>query len=385
MSASVRVELGERAYDVRIGAGALGSLASNIRDALGATPARALLVIDRGIPHERVDRIAGELERAGTILTRAQVDPSEQIKSLETYGRLLESAAQARLERTDPVIALGGGIVGDLGGFVAATYRRAVPVIQAPTTLLSMVDASVGGKTGVNLSSELGGRRRLLKNFVGAFHQPRLVVADTNMLASLEARVFRAGLGECVKHAMISGSDELLSWTETNADAILSHDAAAVGELVSRSVTLKARVVAGDERETQADGGRALLNLGHTFAHAIETLDGVSPRGSDEQGLQHGEAVAIGLVAALASGEALGMAPPELAPRIRALLERLGLPTGAAGLPRADDLMSAMIDDKKTVGGRLRLIVPTGAGQARVVQDPPDSAVRAGLAAIGAP
>ncbi len=385
MSSVVRVELGERAYDVRVGAGALSSLASHLAQVLGSAPQRALLVIDEGIPAPAVERVVLHLEGAGITLTQARVNPTERVKSLETYERLLASAAEARLERNDPVIALGGGIVGDLAGFVAATYRRGVPVIQCPSTLLSMVDASVGGKTGVNLSASLGGRQRLLKNFVGAFHQPRLVVADTDMLASLEPRVFRAGLGECVKHAMIAGSEDLLAWTESSADAILAHDPDALAQLVGKSVTLKARVVAGDERETAADGGRALLNLGHTFAHAIETLGGVRKRGSDDPGLQHGEAVSIGLVAALAAGEKLAMVDGSLTRRVVALLDRLGLPTGAQGLPPAAELMGAMIDDKKTVGGRLRLIVPTGVGQARVVQDPEPGAVRAGLAAIGAP
>lgn len=385
MSETVRVQLSDRSYDVRIGAGALEALPDLIRDALGARPERALLVTDTGIPSERVKHIADELSASGIGLARADVTPSEPDKSLRTFERLLSAAANARLERNDPVIALGGGIVGDLSGFVAASYRRGVPVIQCPTTLLSMVDASVGGKTGVNLPATLDGRQRLLKNFVGAFHQPRLVIADTSMLASLDPRVFRAGLGECVKHAMIAGSDELLAWTETNADALLAHDADALESLVTRSVRLKAGVVAGDERETASSGGRALLNLGHTFAHAIETLEGVRPRGASEPGLQHGEAVAIGLVAAMASGEAMGVIGGDLSPRVIALLDRLGLPTGADGLPPANDLMGAMLDDKKTSAGRLRLILPTGVGCAEVFEDPDPGVVRAGLAAIGAP
>lgn len=385
MSETVRVQLGDRSYDVHIGAGALDGICERISDALGETPARALLVIDTGVPAERAQRFAHELRGAGVELTCAELTPSEPEKSLGAYERLLAQAAGARLERTDVVIALGGGVVGDIAGFVAATYRRGVPVIQCPTTLLAMVDASVGGKTGVNLPATLDGRPRLLKNFVGAFHQPRLVVADTDMLASLDGRVFRAGLGECVKHAMIAGSDELLRWSEDHAEAILAHDGGALESLVTRSVRLKASVVAGDERETAGSGGRALLNLGHTFAHAIETLDGVRARGAGEAGLQHGEAVGIGLVAAMASGEAMGLTDPGLAPRVRALLERFALPTGAAGLPGADELMGAMLDDKKTSDGRLRLIIPTRAGQARVVEDPEAGAVRAGLKTIGAP
>jgi len=385
VSETVQVALSDRSYDVRIAVGALDGIAGQIERVLGARPGRALLIIDEGIPADRVEAVASDIRASGITLSRTSVNPSESLKSLDTYERFLRAAAEARLERNDPIIALGGGIVGDLSGFVAASYRRGIPIIQAPTTLLSMVDASVGGKTGVNLSADFGGRRRLLKNFVGAFHQPRLVIADIGMLASLDPRVFRAGLGECVKHAMISGSDELLAWTEANADAILAQDPSTLAGLVTRSVRLKAGVVAGDERETASEGGRALLNLGHTFAHAIETLEGVSPSGSDAAGLQHGEGVAIGLVAALAAGENLGTIGANLAPRIRTLLDRLALPMSAEGLLPADALMSAMLDDKKTTGGRLRLIVPTGVGLARVIDDPDPASVRAGLLAIGAP
>jgi 3-dehydroquinate synthetase len=385
MIRTVRVELRDRSYEVRIGPGALSGLGEQIDGVLGEPPTRRLLVVDLGVPEDRAEGVARQLESGGVRLTRAGVTPSEPDKSIATYQHLLEQAALARLERTDQVIALGGGIVGDLAGFVAASYRRGLPVVQAPTTLLSMVDASVGGKTGVNLAVREDGQERLLKNFVGAFHQPRLVVADIDMLGSLDPRVFRAGLGECVKHALIAGSEELLAWTEASADRIMAHDPGTLTELVTRSVGLKARVVAGDEREAAPDGGRALLNLGHTFAHAIETLPGVSPAGGAAPGLQHGEAVAIGLMGALRTAETLGLIGSDLGERVRGLLGRFGLPTRAEGLPGADQLLEAMVDDKKTVGGELRLILPDGVGSARVVRDPDAEAIRAGLRAIGAP
>ncbi|MFI4897539.1 MAG: 3-dehydroquinate synthase family protein [Phycisphaerales bacterium JB059] len=385
MTRSVRVELRDRAYEVRIGSGALAGLGEQIDDVLGDPPKRRLLVVDRGVPEARADAVARCLASGGVEVTRVGVTPSEPDKSIASYERLLRGAALARLERTDQVIALGGGIVGDLAGFVAASYRRGLPVVQAPSTLLSMVDASVGGKTGVNLSVRDGGQTRLLKNFVGAFHQPRLVVADIDMLASLDPRVFRAGLGECVKHALIAGSEELLGWTEANAEGILEHDPKTLTELVTRNVGLKARVVAGDERESAPDGGRALLNLGHTFAHAIETLPDATPAGAGTPGLEHGEAVAIGLAGALRTAERLGLIGPEPGERVGKLLERFGLPARAEGLPDADRLLDAMVDDKKTVGGSLRLILPDGVGSARVVRDPDPGAIRAGLRAIGAP
>jgi 3-dehydroquinate synthetase len=379
-----------RAYEVAIGPGAIPSVLSTLPALLGRAPARAFLIVDSGVPAALHARVTAALESLGTRVTFETLAPTEPAKSLDTHARLLGALAATGAGRDEPVIALGGGIVGDLAGFVAASYRRGVPVVQCPTTLLSMVDASVGGKTGVNLSVQTDSGARLLKNMAGAFHQPIAVAADTTALASLPPRVFAAGLAECVKHALLSaglGTDPgLLSWTETRADLLDTRDDAALAELIARNVAVKAAVVAGDERELapSAEGGRALLNLGHTFAHAIETLPGLSPVAADPSlaPLQHGEAVAIGLVAACATAAEMGLASADLESRVATLLARLGLPVRVAGLPGDDALLDAMRHDKKVLSGTLRLVLPVGPGACRVVEDPPLSAVRAGWDAV---
>ncbi len=318
------------------------------------------------------------------------VVPSEHAKSLATLERVLRAMAASRMERDCVVVGLGGGVVTDLAGFAAAVYQRGVPVVQAPTTLLAMVDASVGGKTGVNL--KVG--RHLRKNLVGAFHQPRLVVADVGALASLPGREFACGLAECVKHGMLGRTaggpgKDLLAWTEANLERVLDREEAALIELVRRNVAVKAAVVGGDEREERSGGGRAILNLGHTFGHAMETLPkvrGVSGAGrqSRSPGLKHGEAVGLGLLAATATAECLGMVDATLRARIEGLLRRIGLPTRVAGLPDDRVLHERMLGDKKVRGGRLRLVLPAGVGVVRVVDAPPDGAVRVGWRAIRA-
>ncbi|MFT5422694.1 MAG: 3-dehydroquinate synthetase [Phycisphaerales bacterium] len=389
---TVRVQLADRSYDVVIGRGVLGSVAQLTTKALGGAPKRAYCVIDTGVPETMVEKLDEALEGAGVAASSSAFEPSEAVKSIETWAELMTELAATGQERGEPVICLGGGIVGDVGGFVASGYRRGVPVIQCPSTLLAMVDASVGGKTGVNLDVEFDEGARLLKNLVGAFHQPRLVLADTALLDSLDDRQFRAGLAECLKHGLIAAGiagfagDDLLGWTETNLDKILDGDHATLDELVTRNVSLKAHVVAGDEHENAPSsvGGRALLNLGHTFGHAIETLPGLSPVAGDPglSPLLHGEAVALGLVAACATAKELGLAEASLRERVEALVSRAGLPTCVAGLPDNEDLLMAMSHDKKARGGSLRLVLPTSAGTAVVVEDPSRDAIFAGLDAI---
>ncbi len=277
-------------------------------------------------------------------------------------------------------------MVGDLAGFAAATYRRGVPVIQCPTTLLAMVDASVGGKTGVNLDLGTSEAPDLKKNAVGAFHQPSLVLADTDSLGSLAPRHLRAGLAECIKHGMIAadaGDPGLLAWIGKNLNGLLGLDRALVTELVTRNVAVKARIVAGDEREENSSGGRAILNLGHTFGHAIETLPGLSPdRNMANAPLLHGEAVALGLVAAAACSAKLGLCPLGLLDQVGDLLTRAGLPTKVAGLPSDEAIITLMGHDKKAMGGAMRLVLPVGGGRAMVVANPAREGVAAGLAAI---
>ena len=322
----------------------------------------------------------------------SEVDASEKAKSLETAGRLLGELLSGKHERADPVVSLGGGIVTDIAGFVAATYRRGVPVIHCPTTLLAMVDAAVGGKTGVNL--ELPGGT-LVKNMAGAFWQPHLVICDPETLESLPSRHLRAGMAECLKHGLISAGlpdrqgrdDQLWEWTLGNLDACLKRDAKALTGIIARNIRVKAGVVSGDEREEapSMQGGRALLNLGHTFAHAIETLPTLSPDGNPGSSpLQHGEAVAYGLIAAAAASHDMGWISEESVAQVRLAVSKLGLAPRLFGLPDDDTLIERMSHDKKAAAGNLRLVLMQRIGEARVVENPPFEVVKAGWQAIRA-
>lgn len=383
----MRVAAASASYDVVIGDGLLAGLGT-----LAGESGAAFVVADRGLPVATVADAVRALRGGGRAVTVFTLVPTEQAKSIATLTRILGAMAAARLERGGLVVGLGGGIVTDVAGFAAAVYQRGIPVVQVPTTLLAMVDASVGGKTGVNL--KVGSQLR--KNMIGAFHQPRLVVADVGVLASLPEREFVSGMAECVKHGMLGGAAPgtagrgLLDWTESKLDRIMARDRAALAELVRRNVGVKSAVVAGDERE-ERDGpaGRAILNLGHTFGHAIETLprvrgelaSGTPRRGA---GLKHGEAVGLGLIAASATAERLGLVGGALRARVEGLLGRIGLPVRARGLPGNDALRARMLGDKKVRGGRLRLVLPTGVGRVRVVHDPAAADVVAGWDAIRA-
>jgi 3-dehydroquinate synthetase len=380
---SIPVPLGDRAYEVRIGPGILANLGA--WTAALTRGRRAFLIADPNLPSATVATATASLTSAGFTVAPASLRATEPDKSLDSAARLLAEIAEQRLDRLDPVIALGGGIVGDVGGFVAAIYRRGVPIIQCPTTLLSMVDASVGGKTGVNLRTRAPGDAGLKKNLVGAFHQPVLVAADVSTLASLPDRELRCGLAECVKHGLIAAPGDggaLLDWTEAALARILTRDPAALAELVARNVRVKASIVGQDEREDPDKDVRALLNLGHTFGHAIETLPGLSPDGNPAHApLHHGEAVALGLVAAARCAQNLGLCDKAVGDRLTSLLTRIGLPVRIPGLPEAGTVIAAMRYDKKVLGGRLRLVLPTSSG-VRVVDDPGEAAIRAGIAAI---
>lgn len=410
----VTVDLGPRSYEVRIGAGVLSGLGHRVRTLLPAAQ-RALVVIDSGVPDRLRGRGVGSLAAVGVHSTTREFTPNEHDKSLDTLAAMLDAALSAKLERHEPIIPLGGGIIGDLGGFAAASYRRGVPLIQAPTTLLSMVDASVGGKTGVNL--HVAGSLR--KNMAGAFWQPKLVLCDIDALASLDDAEFRSGLAECVKHALIgalSNDAELWSFTAANAPAIARRDTSVLTELIARNVAIKARIVEQDEREesSAAHGGRMALNAGHTVAHALEALAssfggtglptgaispafggaGVPPAAGLESGcsgfpaLKHGQAVALGLLAETALAEHLKFARPGLGDDVRALLTQLGLPTSVSQCPAlagvaVPSLITAMIDDKKTSGGKLRFAAPLGDGTCRMIEAPDDAAIARALASIG--
>ena len=292
-----------------------------------------------------------------------RITPGEDRKTLGTVRQLYDVLVDARLERGSPVIALSGGVVGDMVGFVAASYLRGVPFIQCPTTLVAMVDASVGGKVGVNLPQG--------KNLVGSFYQPKLVVIDTETMRTLPPRELRCGLAECVKHGMIRDAD-LVDWTERNLAAIQALDADAFVELVDRNVRLKAEVVIADEKEA---GVRAHLNFGHTFAHAIETTLGYGH-------YHHGEAVALGMVAATNLAVDTGRCGADVARRLTQLLQRIGLPTAAADLPPTEQLNAAMLLDKKVAAGRIRFVLPDRVGAVSIVDDVPPAALDAAWASL---
>lgn len=364
----VSVTLPHHRYDVRIERGLIDRMGHAIK---AVTPhAGCALFTDANVDKLHGHRAQAALESAGFAVTRTAVIGGEDHKNINTIASLYPVLVNARLERRSPVIAMGGGIIGDSVGFLAATYLRGVPFIQCPTSLLAMVDASVGGKVGVNLPQG--------KNLVGAFHQPHLVIIDTDTLATLPPRELRCGLAECVKHAVIREPDKF-TWLEKNLDAILALDADTLVELVRWNVQIKATVVMADEKET---GERAHLNFGHTFAHAIEAMVGYGPSGTGTHNYEHGEAVSLGMIAAARLAADAGRCPRELVDRLTQLLGRIGLPTRAANLPTTAVLMDAMRVDKKVAGGRIRLVLPDRMGAVSIVADTPDAAIAAAWDAV---
>ncbi len=372
---AVRIEVPatpESSYPVLIGPGALTRLGEATRATTGNDAGHALLVIDDNLPdHVSGGAILG-LEAAGFVVTTAEITATEANKSFETATQLLTTLAATHASRADPVVALGGGITGDLAGFVAATYKRGVPLIQCPTTLLAMVDASVGGKTATNLRlpGENGEPGKLIKNAVGSFHQPKAVLADTDTLRSLPQRHLAAGLAECLKHGLIASTFDvehnLFAWTTSHIERFTAGDRLLIAELVARNLRVKAAAVASDPFENRRDTrkSRALLNLGHTFGHALETIPDLSPINDPtdpEFGspLAHGEAVAIGLVAAAAAAEHLGHVTSVHVDFVRETVEALGVRTRLENLPTTEQLVATMLHDKKAHGGAITLVLPT--------------------------
>ena len=330
---------------------------------------RAVLVSEPGAWAAAGEGVADGLRAGGWSVEAVLLPAGEDAKRLAVIEDAARQLARLRLERTEPLVAIGGGALGDPAGFLAATYARGVPWIQVPTTMVAQVDSSIGGKTGVDLPEG--------KNLVGAFHQPAAIVLDVAHLRSLPERQLRAAMGEIVKMAVL-GDEALFATLEADGEAIARGDAGAfaggaVAEVVERAGWAKVEVVVADEREQGAAGGRITLNLGHTVAHALETVDGYA-------NLLHGEAVAYGLRAATRIGVALGMTPAERAARIERLLDRLGL--GRAPLPYPlDAVLEATGTDKKHAGGRLRWVLPTGDGVA-VRDDVPAEPVAAAVAGV---
>src|SRR5216683_2088568 len=362
-SVTVDVALGERAYDIVIGRNVLPSLGARI--AALRPGARTAIVTDRNVARHWLEKAEASLSEAGIATSRIIVEEGEGSKTYAGLEQVSEALISAKIERNDLVIALGGGVVGDLAGFAAAILRRGVDFVQVPTSLLAQVDSSVGGKTGIN--SPQG------KNLLGAFHQPLLVVADTAVLDTLSPRQFRAGYAEVAKYGVL-GDAAFFVWLEANHADIFAGGAARE-HAIATSCRAKAAIVARDERET---GDRALLNLGHTFGHALEAATGFSER------LFHGEGVAIGMVLAAELSAQLGMILPADAARVERHLAEVGLPThlrdiagfAQEGLADADALMALMAQDKKVRRGRLTFILLEAVGRAVISRDVEPALVR---------
>ena len=355
----VEVPLGARAYPILIGPGLLDDAGAEI--ARIAPGAHCAIVTHARVGPLYLDRLGAGLRQAGLRSTAIVCPPGEATKSYAEFARVCDAMIEARIERRDVVVALGGGVVGDLAGFCAASLRRGVRLVQVPTTLLAQVDSSVGGKTGIN--------SRHGKNLVGAFHQPSLVLADTLCLDTLSERDFRAGYAEVVKYGLI-GDRSFFEFLESNWRAVFAGGPARA-EAIAASCAAKARVVAVDEMER---GERALLNLGHTFGHALESLTGY-----DSARLVHGEGVAIGMVSAFCFSRDLGLCSGQDSARVEAHLRAVGLPTRIRDIPDLDaspeDVLVAMRQDKKVERGRLSFILARGIGESFVARDLEEASV----------
>jgi len=360
---AVRVNLGPRGYDIAIASGDRAGLGPFVRQRVSGT--LAFVVGDTNTrPH--AEAAAASLVAAGFRPVVELLAAGESSKSLAVASRLYDRLADLNADRKTLVAAVGGGVVGDLAGFVAATFNRGLPLLMVPTTLLAMVDSSVGGKVGVN--------HPRAKNLIGAFHQPVGVWIDTATLATLSDREYRSGLAEVVKYGVILDAN-LFAWLEANVDAILGREPDAVRQIVARCCRLKADVVEKDEREET--GLRAVLNYGHTFAHAFETVGGYGA-------WLHGEAVSAGMVCASRLAERRGLVPADVTARQVRLLRGLGLPVAPKPWP-VEELLRVMRSDKKSVAGRLRLVLPRRLGEVALFDNVPEDEVQRVLEEATAP
>jgi 3-dehydroquinate synthase len=333
----IRVSLGSRSYPIVIGAGWLRAVGERIREVIGSKAIRAAVISDSRVAPLYVPTVAESLRASGFAVAEMQIPEGEQHKNLAWLALIYDRLVEAQIERSSPVVAVGGGVVGDLAGFAAATVLRGVPFIQVPTTLLAQVDAAIGGKTGINHTAG--------KNLIGAFHQPRLVAIDIETLRTLPRREYVAGLAEVVKYGAILDG-ELFERLERNVDGLLRHDVELLAGVVERCCRLKARVVEDDETEGDY---RAILNFGHTIGHAIETL-------TEYRRLLHGEAVAIGMVCAARLSQALGSLPRAGVDRLEKLLHALGLPTQVPPDLERGQIGLAIEADKKAAGGKIKFV-----------------------------
>jgi len=360
MSEQIPVALGERAYAIHVGSGILDCAGDLLAPfARGIVP----VVTDANVAPLHLRRVAASLERAGLNALPIVLDPGEDTKSFRGLERLTTDLLDSGIDRGGLIVALGGGVIGDVTGFAAGVLKRGIAYAQIPTTMLAQVDSSVGGKTAINTQQG--------KNLVGLFHQPKLVIADVGVLATLPRRELLAGYAEVAKYGALCDA-AFFVWLEENARDALAGNVDRLTHMVAHSCRMKAEIVARDERES---GDRALLNLGHTFAHAFEAATGYSDR------LLHGEAVAIGMVLALRLSVQLGFAPQSDAERLRVHLGNVSLPVDIADIPgerpNADTLVSHMMHDKKAKDGKLTFVLVRGLGHAFTTGDVPIDAVRA--------
>jgi len=350
---TVRVDLAGRSYDIRIGTGLLAEAGAHIGHLLPRP--FTVIVTDETVAGLHLETLKAGLAGAGIDAEAIVLPPGEATKSMVWLTEVVERLLELKVERDDLIIALGGGVIGDLAGFAAAVLRRGVDFVQIPTSLLAQVDSSVGGKTGVNAAHG--------KNLIGAFHQPRLVLADIGLLETLAPREFLSGYGEVAKYGLL-GDAKFFEWLEKNGPAMRDGDRAARAHAVRRCCEMKAEIVARDEHER---GDRALLNLGHTFGHALEAATGYSAR------LLHGEGVAIGMTLAFEVSSRLGRCAQECPSRIRAHLSAMGMKKDISDiegdLPDVDGLMALMGQDKKVRQGRLTFILARGIGEAFVERE----------------
>ncbi|UWU13681.1 3-dehydroquinate synthase [Rhizobium sullae] len=355
----VHVPLGERAYDILIGPRLIERAGAEIASRLKGR--KAAIVTDEHVAPLYLEALVRSLECSGIVSAQLVLPAGEKTKSFEHLMTVCDKVLEARVERNDFVIALGGGVIGDLAGFAAGIVRRGVRFVQVPTSLLSQVDSSVGGKTGIN--------SRHGKNLVGVFHQPDLVLADTDVLNSLSEREFRAGYAEVAKYGLIDKPD-FFAWLETNWNAVFAGGSARI-DAIATSCQAKSDVVVADERE---NGPRALLNLGHTFGHALEAATAY-----DSTRLVHGEGVSIGMVLAHEFSARMNLASPDDARRVEKHLKEVGLPTRMSdipgSLPPAEKLLDAMAQDKKVKNGKFTFILTHGIGQSFIADDVPASEV----------
>ncbi len=351
----LKVDLGERSYPIYIGSGLLDGIGARFAERRFPVKSPVMIVADEAIVDLYAEKVEKSLDAAGYKVTTVVVPSGETSKSLEMLDELIGAALQAGLDRKSTVVALGGGVIGDLAGFVAATYMRGVRFVQVPTTILAH-DSSVGGKVAVNHS--------LAKNIIGAFYQPEFVLYDLDTLASLPIREVRAGLSEVVKHGLIWNA-EFVQWCDDNAERLLGLDREALGYALYEGCKVKATVVSQDERENDL---RAILNLGHTIGHALEAVAGYGV-------LVHGEAIAIGMVGSARLAEKFGYSP-RIAEVTEALFRKIGSPVRFPADISTDDIMDAMMHDKKFQEGMMVFVVPTDIGKVEIRNDVPSSWVR---------